>query len=117
MSSTQMYTPSPISIAPGAISKVRELVAEEENPNLKFRVYVTGGGCSGFQYGFAFEEDTAEDDTLITREGITLVVDPMSYPYLVGSVVNYEEGLQGSRFTVQNPNANSTCGCGASFSI
>ncbi len=117
MSSPQMYTPSPISIAPGAINKVRELVAEEENPNLKFRVYVTGGGCSGFQYGFAFEEDTAEDDTLITREGITLVVDPMSYPYLVGSVVNYEEGLQGARFTVQNPNAGSTCGCGASFSI
>lgn len=117
MSSPQMYTPSPISIAPGAINKVRELVEEEENPNLKFRVYVTGGGCSGFQYGFAFEEDTAEDDTLITRDGVTLVVDPMSYPYLVGSVVNYEEGLQGARFTVQNPNANSTCGCGASFSI
>lgn len=117
MSSPQMYTPSPISIAPGAINKVRELVAEEENPNLKFRVYVTGGGCSGFQYGFAFEEDTADDDTLITRDGVTLVVDPMSYPYLLGSVVNYEEGLQGARFTVQNPNANSTCGCGASFSI
>lgn len=117
MSSPQMYTPSPISIAPGAIDKVRELVTEEENPNLKFRVYVTGGGCSGFQYGFAFEEDAAEDDTLITRDGVTLVVDPMSYPYLVGSVVNYEEGLQGARFTVQNPNANSTCGCGASFSI
>ena len=117
MSSPQMYTPSPISIAPGAINKVRELVEEEENPNLKFRVYVTGGGCSGFQYGFAFEEDTAEDDTLITRDGVTLVVDPMSFQYLAGSEVDYLEGLEGSRFVINNPNAATTCGCGSSFSI
>lgn len=117
MAELQSYVPTPVNISPNAINKVRELVEEEENPDLKFRVYVTGGGCSGFQYGFSFEEDAAEDDTRIEREGVTLIIDPMSYPYLVGSVVDYEEGLQGARFTVKNPNASSTCGCGASFSI
>lgn len=117
MSGLQSYTPTPIQITANAIAKVRELVEEEGNPQLKFRVYVTGGGCSGFQYGFSFDEDSAEDDTFIQKDGVTVVVDPMSYPYLVGAKVDYEEGLQGARFTVQNPNASSTCGCGASFSI
>ncbi len=117
MSGLQSYTPAPIQITASAVAKVRELVEEEGNSQLKFRVYVTGGGCSGFQYGFSFDEETAEDDTLIEKDGVTVLVDPMSYPYLVGSQVDYQEGLQGAKFTVQNPNANSTCGCGASFSI
>lgn len=117
MSSLQSYTPTPIQITENAVRKVRTLLEEEENASLKLRVYVTGGGCSGFQYGFSFDEEAAEDDTVISKDGINVIVDPMSYPYLVGSKVDYEEGLQGSKFTVQNPNASSTCGCGASFSI
>lgn len=117
MSALQTYTPTPIQVTDSAVNKVQRLVAEEGNPALKLRVYVTGGGCSGFQYGFSFEEEAAEDDTLIEKGGITLLVDPMSYPYLVGSKVDYEEGLQGSKFSIQNPNATSTCGCGSSFSI
>ena len=117
MSGLQSYTPTPIQITESAVTKVRSLVEEEGNPELKFRVYVTGGGCSGFQYGFAFEDDTDEEDTRIEKDGIVVIVDPMSYPYLVGARVDYEEGLQGARFTVSNPNASSTCGCGASFSI
>ena len=117
MSGLQSYTPTPIQITESAVTKVRSLVEEEGNPELKFRVYVTGGGCSGFQYGFAFEDDTDEEDTRIENDGIVVIVDPMSYPYLVGARVDYEEGLQGARFTVSNPNASSTCGCGASFSI
>lgn len=117
MSVAQTYTPTPIQISPNAIAKVRTLLEEEGNPDLKLRVYVTGGGCSGFQYGFSFDEELAEDDTKIEKEGITVVVDPMSYPYLVGSKLDYQEGLQGSKFTVENPNASSTCGCGSSFSI
>lgn len=117
MSSAKSYTPTPIQITASAVAKVRSLVEEEGNDELKFRVYVTGGGCSGFQYGFSFDDETAEDDTQIHKEGITLIVDAMSYPYLVGSQVDYEEGLQGAKFTVKNPNATSTCGCGSSFSI
>lgn len=117
MSSPQSYTPTPIQITANAVQKVRSLLEEEENANLKLRVYVTGGGCSGFQYGFSFDEEAAEDDTVIAKDGINVIVDPMSYPYLVGSQVDYQEGLQGSKFTVQNPNASSTCGCGSSFSI
>lgn len=117
MSTTQSYTPTPIQITENAIAKVRSLVEEEGNPELRFRVYVTGGGCSGFQYGFSFDDEMAEDDTLIEKGGVGLLVDPMSYPYLVGAKVDYEEGLQGAKFTVVNPNASSTCGCGASFSI
>lgn len=117
MSSAQSYTPTPIQVTENAIAKVRSLVEEEENPNLVLRVYVTGGGCSGFQYGFSFDEDLDEEDTLIEKEGVRVVVDPMSYPYLVGARVDYKEGLQGSRFIVENPNASSTCGCGASFSV
>jgi iron-sulfur cluster insertion protein len=117
MSAAQTYTPTPIQISPNAVAKVRSLLEEEGNPDLKLRVYVTGGGCSGFQYGFSFDEELAEDDTRIEKDGITVVVDAMSYPYLVGSRLDYQEGLQGSKFTVENPNATSTCGCGSSFSI
>ena len=90
---------------------------EEENENLKLRVYVTGGGCSGFQYGFSFEDSMAEDDTPVSREGVTVLVDSLSFQYLAGSTVDYEVGLMGSRFIITNPNASTTCGCGASFSI
>ena len=93
------------------------LIAEEENPNLKLRVYITGGGCSGFQYGFTFDENVNDGDTTIINSGVTLVVDPMSLQYLVGGEVDYTEGLEGSRFFVSNPNATTTCGCGASFSV
>ncbi len=117
MSSAQTYTPTPIQVTANALNKVRSLVEEEENPNLALRVYVTGGGCSGFQYGFSFEETLDEEDTLIEKDGVKVIVDAMSYPYLVGAKVDYQEGLQGSRFTVENPNASSTCGCGSSFSI
>ena len=117
MTTAQSYTPTPIQVTQNAIAKIRSLVEEEENTDLALRVYVTGGGCSGFQYGFSFEEQQEEDDTVIEKEGVKVLVDAMSYPYLVGAKVDYQEGLQGSRFTVENPNASSTCGCGASFSI
>ncbi|PCI44486.1 MAG: iron-sulfur cluster insertion protein ErpA [Moraxellaceae bacterium] len=100
-----------------AVAKVKTLLEEEGNYDLKLRVYITGGGCSGFSYGFSFDEDGREGDTEIVREGVKLVVDAMSIQYLAGSTVDYVEGLQGSRFTVENPNASSTCGCGSSFSI
>ncbi|TGD72437.1 iron-sulfur cluster insertion protein ErpA [Mangrovimicrobium sediminis] len=117
MSVAASFNPSSINLSANAVRKVRELLEEEGNQSLKLRVYITGGGCSGFQYGFSFEEDTAEDDTVIEEGGVNLVVDPMSWQYLVGSEVDYTEGLEGSRFVVNNPNATTTCGCGASFSI
>lgn len=117
MSTAQTFTPSPLRITPRAISKVADLVEEEGNAALKLRVFVTGGGCSGFQYGFSFDDQVAEDDTQVEKDGITVLVDPLSFQYLVGSEVDYEEGLEGSRFLVRNPNATATCGCGASFSI
>ncbi len=113
----QTFIPEPIHITDSAFAKVKSLIDEEGNEELKFRVYVTGGGCSGFQYGFAFDEAFAEDDAQIERDGVTVVIDAMSYPYLVGSELHYEEGLQGSKFKIENPNASSTCGCGSSFSI
>ncbi|MBV1788900.1 iron-sulfur cluster insertion protein ErpA [Marinobacterium sp. D7] len=100
-----------------AAAKVRSLIEEEQNDNLKLRVYITGGGCAGFSYGFTFDEAKADDDTEVVKDGVTLVVDPMSFQYLAGSVVDYREGLQGSQFVVNNPNATTTCGCGSSFSI
>lgn len=104
-------------ITDSAARKVRSLVEEEANPDLKLRVFVTGGGCSGFQYGFTFDEFAAEDDTLIEKDGINVLIDPLSLEYLIGAQVDYEEGLAGSKFVVSNPNASSTCGCGSSFSI
>ncbi|SMF02393.1 iron-sulfur cluster insertion protein [Alteromonadaceae bacterium Bs31] len=115
--SAETFTPEPLLVTENAVTKVRGLIEEEGNNDLKLRVYVTGGGCSGFQYGFAFDEHCGEDDARIEKEGVVVVVDSMSYPYLVGAKLDYEEGLQGSRFTVVNPNASSTCGCGASFSV
>ncbi|MEF1214645.1 iron-sulfur cluster insertion protein ErpA [Vibrio alginolyticus] len=106
----------PLSFSDAAASRVKALIAEEENPALKLRVYITGGGCSGFQYGFTFDENVNEGDTTIVNSGVTLVVDPMSLQYLVGGIVDYTEGLEGARFFVNNPNATTTCGCGASFS-
>ena len=108
---------SPVIFTQAASSKAKELITEEENPNLKLRAFVTGGGCSGFQYGFAFEEEQNEDDLVIEKDGVSLLVDSLSFQYLVGSKVDYKEDLEGSRFVVENPNATTTCGCGSSFSI
>ena len=115
--SVETFTPAPLHFTQGAAGKVKNLVDEEGNPRLKLRVFVTGGGCSGFQYGFTFDEEVAEDDTIVEREGVSLVVDAMSFQYLAGSEVDYQEGLEGSRFVINNPNAATTCGCGSSFSI
>lgn len=111
------HDPVAMRLTDNAARKVNLLINEEENPNLKLRVYVTGGGCSGFQYGFSFDEAVNDDDTVISNQGADLLVDPLSYQYLVGSSVDYVEGLQGSRFIVENPLASTTCGCGMSFSI
>lgn len=117
MSVVETITPEPISVTDSAARRVCDLVAEEGDDRLKLRVYVTGGGCSGFQYGFTFDSNIADDDTLVNKGGACIVVDSLSYQYLVGAEVDYEEGLEGSRFLVRNPNAKSTCGCGSSFSI
>jgi iron-sulfur cluster insertion protein len=106
-----------ISLTDNASRKVNSLINEEGNPNLKLRVFVTGGGCSGFQYGFTFDESINDDDTVINNKGAVLLVDPLSFQYLVGSKVDYTEGLEGSKFIVENPLATTTCGCGMSFSI
>ena len=92
------------------------MIEEEGNPGLKLRVFVTGGGCSGFQYGFTFDEVQNEDDAAMEKNGVTLLIDPMSYQYLVGAEIDYQEGLEGAQFVIKNPNAQSTCGCGSSFS-
>ena len=107
----------PIQFSDAAAARVKTLIAEEENPALKLRVYVTGGGCAGFSYGFTFDEKVNEGDMVIEKTGVTLVVDPMSLQYLVGGTVDYTEGLEGARFFVNKPNATTTCGCGASFSV
>lgn len=117
MSVAETFNPSGINLSASAVQKVRDLVQEEENDELKLRVFITGGGCSGFQYGFTFDELAAEDDTAIEKDGVTVLIDPMSFQYLAGSEVDYTEGLEGSRFVINNPNASATCGCGSSFSI
>jgi iron-sulfur cluster insertion protein len=117
MSGIQTFTPTALEVTERAVAKVQSLKTEEDNDDLKLRVYVTGGGCSGFQYGFSFEDNMAEDDTPVSRDGVTVLIDSLSFQYLAGSTVDYEEGLMGSRFTITNPNASTTCGCGASFSI
>ena len=109
--------PSPLLFTENAASKVRELIEEEGTPDLKLRVFVTGGGCSGFQYGFTFDEIQNDDDTLVERAGVTLLIDPMSLQYLAGAEIDYTDGLQGSQFVIRNPNAQTTCGCGSSFSV
>lgn len=107
----------PLIFTDAAANKVKMLIEGEDNPNLRLRVYITGGGCSGFQYGFTFDDQVNEGDLTIENQNVGLVVDPMSLQYLIGATVDYTEGLEGSRFIVQNPNASSTCGCGSSFSI
>jgi iron-sulfur cluster insertion protein len=117
MSVVQSVEPVIMSLTDNAANKVQSLITEEGNSNLKLRVFVTGGGCSGFQYGFSFDEEVNEDDTVVENKGASLIIDPLSYQYLVGSKVDYMEGLEGSRFVVENPLATTTCGCGSSFSI
>ena len=107
---------APLVFTDSAAGKGKELIEEEGNPGLKLRVFVTGGGCSGFQYGFTFDEEVNEDDTTMEKNGVMLLIDPMSFQYLVGAEIDYTEGLEGSQFVIRNPNASSTCGCGSSFS-
>jgi len=109
--------PSPLLFTDSAASKVKALIDEEGNPDLKLRVFVQGGGCSGFQYGFTFDEDVNEDDTVLDKNGVQLLIDSMSYQYLVGAEIDYKEDLEGSQFVIKNPNATTTCGCGSSFSV
>ncbi len=109
--------PTPLNFTEGAASKVRGLIEDEQNPNLKLRVYISGGGCSGFSYGFTFDESQNEDDTVVTKDTVTLLVDSMSFQYLAGAKIDYLEDLQGARFVIENPNATTTCGCGSSFSV
>jgi len=108
---------SPIRFTSAAASKVRALIEEEGNPGLHLRVYIQGGGCSGFQYGFEFDETRADDDLAVLRDGVTLLVDPLSLQYLAGAEVDYSESLLGAQFVIRNPNAKTTCGCGSSFAV
>lgn len=109
--------PTPLVFTDAAALKVGELIKEEDNPELMLRVFVSGGGCSGFQYGFTFDEKKEEGDSSIENQGVTLVVDPMSVQYLMGAEIDYKEDLQGAQFVIRNPNASTTCGCGSSFSV
>ena len=108
--------PAPFVFTDSAAEKVKTLIEEEGNPELKLRVFVTGGGCSGFQYGFTFDEAINDDDTTMQKNGVTLLIDAMSYLYLVGAEIDYKEYLEGAHFVIKNPNATTTCGCGSSFS-
>ncbi len=107
----------PVNFTTAAADKVSALLVEENNPDLKLRVYITGGGCSGFQYGFTFDSSVNEDDTQVSKNGVMLLIDSMSFQYLVGAKIDYLEDLSGARFVIENPNATSTCGCGSSFSV
>jgi iron-sulfur cluster insertion protein len=117
MSAPEVFTPQSVMVSKNAVNKVKNLLEEEGNADLKLRVFVTGGGCSGFQYGFTFDELVADDDAVITEGDVSVLVDSMSYAYLVGAKIDYKENLEGSKFVVDNPNADTTCGCGSSFSI
>ena len=121
MSDTATATAAPAAEAPliftdAAARKVKQLIEEEANDALKLRVFVSGGGCSGFQYGFTFDENVQDGDTQVENVGVTLLIDPMSFQYLVGAEIDYTEGLEGAQFVIRNPNATTTCGCGSSFS-
>jgi len=109
--------PPPIVFTDAAANKVSELIEEEDNPELKLRVFISGGGCSGFQYGFTFDENIEDGDSQVTNQGVTLIVDPMSVQYLMGAEIDYKEDLQGAQFIIRNPNASTTCGCGSSFTV
>lgn len=108
--------PDPLIFTDEAVAKVKALIEDEDNQDLMLRVYITGGGCSGFQYGFSFEENTTDGDTIIEKGGVKLLIDPMSFQYLTGAEIDYSEGLEGAQFVIRNPNAQTTCGCGSSFS-
>ena len=108
---------SPLNFTDAAAAKVKTLIEEEDNEALKLRVFVSGGGCSGFQYGFTFDETTNDGDTSVENSGVTLLIDPMSFQYLVGADIDYTEGLEGAQFVIRNPNATTTCGCGSSFNV
>lgn len=108
--------PPPVVFTDAAATKVGELIEEEQNPELKLRVFISGGGCSGFQYGFTFDENIEDGDSQVVNHGVTLVIDPMSVQYLMGAEIDYKEDLQGAQFIIRNPNATTTCGCGSSFS-
>lgn len=112
-----MENTSPLSFTDSAASKVKQLIEEEGNNNLNLRVFVSGGGCSGFQYGFTFDEAINEDDMIMEKNGVKLLVDPMSFQYLIGAEIDYQENLKGAQFVIKNPGATSTCGCGSSFSV
>lgn len=116
MNTAAEQMPSPLQLTDSAAAKVGELIKEEGNDELKLRVFVTGGGCSGFQYGFTFDETEQEGDTRVQKSGVTLLIDPMSFQYLAGAEIDYTEGLEGAQFVIRNPNATTTCGCGSSFS-
>ena len=109
--------PDPLIFTDSAVEKVRELIEEENNEALMLRVFISGGGCSGFQYGFSFDEKITEGDTIVEKEGVKLLIDPMSIQYLTGAEIDYSEGLEGAQFVIRNPNAQTTCGCGSSFSV
>jgi iron-sulfur cluster insertion protein len=113
----EIEIPSPLVFTDAAATKVQGLIEEENNDNLKLRVFVSGGGCSGFQYGFTFDETVSEGDTVVENGGVTLLIDPMSFQYLAGAEIDYTEGLEGAQFVIRNPNATTTCGCGSSFSV
>ncbi|MBI4006266.1 MAG: iron-sulfur cluster insertion protein ErpA [Gammaproteobacteria bacterium] len=116
MNTVQEEIASPLIFTQAAASKVKKLIDEEGNDALMLRVFISGGGCSGFQYGFTFDEHISEGDTVVENEGVKLLIDPMSYQYLAGAEIDYTEGLEGAQFVIRNPNATSTCGCGSSFS-
>ena len=109
--------PAPLVFTDNAAKKVKELIEEEGSADLKLRVFVSGGGCSGFQYGFTFEEEVNDDDTQVQKDSVTLLIDPMSLQYLMGTEIDYQDSLQGSQFVIRNPQATTTCGCGSSFSV
>ena len=113
----ELAMPTPVNFTDNAVSKVKELIEEEGTADLKLRVFVSGGGCSGFQYGFTFEESVNDDDTKVTKDSVTLLIDPMSLQYLTGAEIDYQDNVQGSQFVIKNPQATSTCGCGSSFSV
>ena len=114
--SAAIEMPTPINFSDNAVKKVKELIEEEGTPDLKLRVFVSGGGCSGMQYGFTFEENINEDDTKVEKDNVMLLIDPMSLQYLTGAEIDYQDNVQGSQFVIKNPNATTTCGCGSSFS-
>lgn len=117
MNTTIPKIPNPLSVTDNAATKIKELIAQQNNVALNLRVFIMGGGCSGFQYGFSFDESVNDDDARVEKGSVTIVIDPLSVQYLVGAEIDYQEGLEGAQFVLKNPNAKTTCGCGSSFSV